>query len=270
MVNFLTDNLRFLGLNEKEVKVFTTLSVFGRLNMTNISSRSSLSRTTVDAIVRRLINQGLVTQERVQGHFEYRVLLDVVADKLAWIEQRLRADKNSEEKIAGPLLRPADMSTGIPDIGLDDATYRSLEQYFSTRAGERVRMLFAMGNVHNRPHDLMQDVAELIELGIRHDLHTEVLLCKTAADMIRTEVDLRSVRDGVHVMLNIVPSIYCQAMVHILVFRDVVVLLGQRHEFVRVVTDTVLVETMKHLLAIACETGWSVSYQAWVGDVVQK
>lgn len=53
-------NLELIGLRTREIKVLTTLHVFGPLSITQIGRRSKLSRTTVDAIVRRLHERGLV------------------------------------------------------------------------------------------------------------------------------------------------------------------------------------------------------------------
>lgn len=62
-------NLESLGLNQREITVYTTLTVFGKLSITKLAGRSRLPRTTVDAIVRRLAERGFVKKVRVGKRF---------------------------------------------------------------------------------------------------------------------------------------------------------------------------------------------------------
>lgn len=53
-------NLELIGLRKREIKVLTTLHIFGPLSITQLGAKSNLSRTTVDAIVRRLHERSFV------------------------------------------------------------------------------------------------------------------------------------------------------------------------------------------------------------------
>jgi len=66
------ENLATLGLRKREIKVLTTLHVFGRLNVTKLAERSKLPRTTVDAILRRLQEKGYVRRVAIGGHAEWK------------------------------------------------------------------------------------------------------------------------------------------------------------------------------------------------------
>lgn len=54
------ENLKLIGLKPREIKVMTTLHIFGQLSVTQLGGRAKLPRTTVDAVLRRLHERGLV------------------------------------------------------------------------------------------------------------------------------------------------------------------------------------------------------------------
>lgn len=53
-------NLELIGLRKREIKVLTTLHVFGELSVTKLAGRAKLPRTTTEAILRRLNERGYV------------------------------------------------------------------------------------------------------------------------------------------------------------------------------------------------------------------
>lgn len=253
-MDFLVDKLRFLGLNEREVKVFTTLSAFGRMKMTKIAARSGLPRTTVDAIIRRLQGQGLVVQEVVGNHFEYSVRLDHVADTLNWIEKRLRPrltgefEEKHDEKIVN---------------SLDSESKSLIDHAFHERRGDRTRVLLA-----RTPQGLNNAIArfcEYVGYAARTNTKLEILTCAQVADEIQsTGITGVSWSDPNLIRLNVVPSSYCRTDSDIVVFPDRILMRNISTDDVQSVTDEKVVETMKHLVDIACETGWSVNLSAWV------
>jgi predicted transcriptional regulator len=53
-------NLELIGLRKREIKILTTLHVFGTLSVTKLAGRAKLPRTTTEAILRRLNERGYV------------------------------------------------------------------------------------------------------------------------------------------------------------------------------------------------------------------
>ena len=256
-MDFITDKLSFLGLSEREIRVFSALSTFGRMKMTKIASRAGLPRTTVDAIVRRLIEQGLVKQERILKHFEYSVELNDVANTLDWLESRLRTDntKNSEsEKINDENI--------VINAEVTDAM--AIKRAFKERAGDRSRILLA-----RQPGDIRSALArfeEYIREAVVTGTKTEVLVCSFVADSIKEQgVENLTWDDPNLIRLNIVPSSYCRADSDVIVFPDRVLVRDILGTEVREIVDAKTVESMKHLLYIACETGWSINLSSWLG-----
>ena len=253
-MDFLVDKLQFLGLNEREIKVFTTLSTFGRMKMTKIASRSGLPRTTVDAIVRRLCEQGLVVQETVGKHFEYSVELNHVADTLDWLEKRLRSrgveSKNNDiydEKI------------------VNKCSEESVKQAFSARAGDRCRILLA--RTYEGLDDAVNRFTEYVSYAVVTNTRLELLACSQVADTIQHN-GIRGVEldDPNLIRLNVVPGTYCMFQTDTIIFPDRVLMRDIHSGGVQEVVDNGVVETMKHLLDIACETGWIVNLAAWVRE----
>jgi sugar-specific transcriptional regulator TrmB len=259
-MDFLVEKLRFLGLNDREVKVFTTLSTFGRMKMTKIASRSGLPRTTVDAIVRRLLEQGLVLQERIGNHFEYSVDLHKVADTLDWIEQRLRPRVVGEEKKETRII--SDDNFVITEI-------ETVEESFKDRAGDRARVLLA-----RTPEDLddaLRRLSEYVGYATTTGTKLEILTCAQVADAVqKIGMENCSWEESNLIRLNVVPSAYCRWGDDTIVFPDRVLVRSIHTGSVESIHNKRVVETMKHLLEIANETGWSVDLLTWLNQDQQK
>lgn len=252
---FLLDQLSLLGLNEREVRVFVALATFGRMNMTRVAQRAGLSRTTVDAIVRRLTVQGLVHCTKIGGHLEYSVPLNHLADTLTSVSARLRTDPSEEpqqdrdemavDALPGHTITPAQLSS-------------TLDREFERHAGERARIL--LRGVRGDAGTRAQVVFGVLVRAVQWRVKLEALLCTHTADALRSSAP-HTAADLSQVLLNIVPSSYCATEWDVLVFRDTV--LTYNEHAVRVLTQTTDVEVISHLLTIACETGWSVRLGAW-------
>ncbi len=258
-MDFIVDQLKFLGLNNKEVQVFTAISTFGRMNMTQIASRSSLARTTVDAVVRRLLKQGLISKEKVQGHYEYSVILDDVADKLDWIEKRLRPTDSCQLKNEdGNIVLQND-----ENIVTKEVVRNIVNDSMCFYSGDRVRLMLSHG--HGDIDEIVKRFAMYVELAIRNSLMFEILLCAKVADAVNEGVvGICSPDDVNAVRLNIVPSTYCVAQTDMLIFRDSILIINPGKETTEKIEHKTIVEINKHLIDIARETGWSVNLVAWL------
>lgn len=100
-MQFIVDQLTLLGLNAREIRTFTTIATFGQMKTTMVARRANLSRTTVDAIVRRLEKQGIVESVVVTKHTEWRVDLERVSMLLNLLEIKITSngEKNPEAKL---------------------------------------------------------------------------------------------------------------------------------------------------------------------------
>ncbi len=260
-MDFVVDQLKFLGLNDREVQVFTAISTFGRMKMTKIASRASLPRTTVDAVVHRLLKQGLISKEKVQGHYEYSVILDEVADKLDWIEKRLRPSSNQDQedkkKIEKRNIENDEKNVIIGNVRND--IFNSMHVH----SGDRVRLMLSYG--HGELEDIVNRFAMYTELAIKNNLIFEILLCSKVADALHNRKIKIFAPDNVNaIRLNIVPATYCIAQADLLVFRDGVLIVNPEKETTEKIEHKMIVEINKHLIDVACETGWSVNLVAWL------
>lgn len=259
-MDFLFDRLKFLGLNGREIRVFTVLSTFGRMNMTKTASRAGLPRTTVDAIIRRLIEQGLIVQERIDNHFEYSVQLDAVANTLEWIEDRLRPVDTKEFGGTMPLSKYDDK------IVINDTknVCPDIESAFKERAGDRVRVLLS-----RTPDGLADARLRFIEYARNATVTNtklEILACSQVADSIQSGIGNVQLKDKNLIRLNVVPSAYCRSDSDVLVFPDRILMRNITNGKMTGITTPEVVGAMKHLLDIACETGWSINLTAWLDE----
>ncbi len=247
-MNFVVDKLSFLGLNEKEIKVFTAISTFGCMNMTKISSHSGLSRTTVDAIVRRLLKRKLIFKKKIGKHYEYFVDLNKVADSLAWIEKRLRLKKVDEKREVSVC-----------------STEDTLKNICDVHSGDRLRLLLSI--VGEDIEDVVNRFVSYSNVVVANNMNFEVLVCSAVADALReNKSKMHFLNDVSSFILNIVPSVYCDYVGDIFIFRDKVLLVNPLNNNIEHIEHEKIVELNKHLVTIACETGWSVSLKAWFGD----
>ena len=252
------DKMQFLGLNEREVKVFTALSTFGRMNMTKIASRADLPRTTVDAIVRRLYKQGLVSKEKVRGHFEYFVNTEKVADTLDWIEKRFRTSECSEHKSENiEEVYSDDEKNVIKNVGAD-----AVKTIAEKHRGDRVKLLFSLGQ--KNLEECILRFSKYTHLAILNDMKLEVLISSYVADALVGEKGIPTPPRADMVRLNIVPSSYGNAPQDMFIFRDSILLISTSKEGREYISQGSMVDLSKHLIEIACETGWSVDLVAWM------
>ena len=256
-MNFVIEQLSLLGLNGREVRVFTTLSTFGRMNMTLLASRAGLARTTVDAIVHRLVKQGLVFQEKIAGHFEYKVELAEVSNKLNSLHQKLSpsqyaqnfAEKNVKQAHRGS----SETGWSIPSV-------------FEFHRSERVRILIGQGAEGDKR--ATRRLCGYVGYAVRCESKLEVLVSRHIANLLHSgAVAIPSIPSADLVRLNVVPNSYSTTHADMLVFRDSAMVIDLLKGAIEDISSPNAVEALKHLLDIACETGWSVDLSAWRGEV---
>ena len=257
-MDFVVDKLQFLGLNEREVKVFTSLSTFGRMNMTKIATRADVPRTTVDAIVRRLLKQGLISKEKVRGHNEYFVNTEEVANTLDWIEKRFRPNKEDEIKPEKEVeIYNDDEKNVIKSVGNE-----ALKNISEMHSGDRVKLLFSRG--HDDMEECVLRFSKYAHLAISNDMKLEVLISSHVADSLVGQGNIPIPPSADMIRLNIVPASYGIAPQDMFIFRDSMLLISTHNENREHVTQGTIVDLSKHLIEIACETGWSVDLVAWM------
>ncbi|MBP9760370.1 MAG: helix-turn-helix domain-containing protein [Candidatus Pacebacteria bacterium] len=300
----ITDQLTFLGLKDREIRVFTALSTFGRMNMTKISSRAGLSRTTVDAIVRRLMGQGLVAQEKVSGHFEYAVKLHEVADRLDWIEKRLRPATGdvSDTSVSQPCdsYHPSSnldtphstLSCGekYAEIGVqgggvtagqvDSASivnsesmimghasmHDMVESAFASHHGERAVMLLATLVTGEKR---MQRLEHCLSYARQAEMKLEILTTTDVSKALSVYArEILALLTSYDLRLNFLPPSFCIEATDLLAFRDVVIVVDHHADVVERIEGTRMVAVINHLLRVAREAGWGMDIKMWLEGII--
>lgn len=260
----IVDRLKFLGLNDREVRVFTALATFGRMNMTKTASRSGLPRTTVDAIVRRLVSQGLVSKEKVRGHYEYFINSDEVANTLDWIEKRFRPH-------TGAFFDPEDTDLSEQagkEENIDEKNVivkentEELKQYAEKYKGDRIKLLFSRGR--ENMDACVQRFVRYLKIAFTNEYKLEVSLSASIADALTEHPEVPVPPRGEMVRLNVVPTVYSDSVNDMFIFRDSIYLIHNDTGDELIVVQPSVVEMSRHLMDIACETGWSVDFKTWM------
>jgi hypothetical protein len=105
-----------------------------------------------------------------------------------------------------------------------------------------------------------------ITLAVQSNVKFEILLSSKMADTIRDkEIDILP-SDANAIRLNVVPSSYGTVNNDLLIFRNSILLVNPDKYSVEHINHPKVVETSKHLIGVACETGWSINLIAWLNE----
>ena len=253
-MNFVVDQLAFLGLNEREVRVFTTLCTFGRSNMTTLAARAGLPRTTVDAIVRRMVKQGIVHQVTVKAHREYEVIIDEISGSLDSLRRKLIARERADEGS----LHKNDEKNDTKHLERGP----SLRSMFLKHHSERATLSISADPDRERR---IRSLAKLISLGREAGLRCDILLTSDLAHaLLPVDPSIRDVLQDYDVRLNLLPSSFSMPNNDICSFHDEIVLLGRGHTQSKVIDDQDAVDAVDKLLFIARESGWGMDARTWL------
>ena len=261
-MNFVVDQFKFLGLNDREIRVFTAIGTFGKMNMTKIASRSQVPRTTVDAIVRRLLKQGLISKDKVDGHFEYFVQPTLVADKLDLLEQRLRPKNVFEGENNAKITNEINDEKNV--IAHDYIDF--LQTKFEQHHGDRVRLMLSHVQREGEK-SCIERLQTYVKLAVQERIMFEVLISPHMADDIHGLKELfQSPSTPIDVRLNIVPAFYSILEHDVCMFRDSVVLIHPHKNTTEELVSITHVDVCNHLLTVASEVGWSVDLTTWLNE----
>jgi predicted transcriptional regulator len=255
-MDFVVDQLAFLGLNEREVRVFTTLCTFGRSNMTTLAARSGLPRTTVDAIVRRMVKQGIVHQVLVKGHHEYEVVLDELTRQLGTLQQKLSTKQASKNNT----LEINDEKNVVKVSRI--VTQDEVRAKFLKHHGERATLCISEDADQERR---MSSLLTLITLTREANLRCEILLTTDLAHaLLPARSDIKEALKGFDVRLTLLPATFSLPNTDLCSFCDEVILLRRGHAEHSVIHDLDAVDAIDRLLFIARESGWAMDARTWL------
>ena len=259
IMQFLTDQLQFLGLKENEIRVFTALATFGQMPIADIARKSGVARSTIVGLLPRITAQGVVEQVIVGKHYEYTVNLENVAQRLDWLEKRLREkridDAPTEKAHTGTQQVPA---TSPERKGTD------IQEAFAQHTGTRMQILLARDDAETLEHTLVRAEAYLSHITA-HNVHAVLITCPTIADYLQKGLHKDALPEKPHmVRIHVVPRTHCATEHDVIAFHDIVLLCNIHTNEITTVTAYAAVETHNHLLRIARGVGWSVSVKEWV------
>lgn len=141
-------NLELIGLRKREIQVLTTLHIFGPLSITQLGLRSKLSRTTVDAIVRRLHQRGFVRRVP-KGKRHLWKATDVLKVKNRTDTAFDAIQKEIDPSFMGPVLESIDAKdVGICVFRGKKQIWAANYQYFESE-DKRLRVIQGRGFVRS-------------------------------------------------------------------------------------------------------------------------
>jgi predicted DNA-binding transcriptional regulator len=278
---FLIDQFRFLGLNDNEVRVFTALSTFGQMNVTTIAKRAALPRTTVNSMMPRLVEQGLVNKVDVGKHHEYAVALADVADRLDQLEQRFRP--TAREGRGGPATGPqacddagqrtveiAGAAQGGPGSASDlteghELMHELVARAFEAHHGERAMVLIA---ALATPEARMQRLKHCLAAARAADMKLEMLTTTNVTAALSSYArELTALLGSYDLRLDFLPPAFCIERTDVVAFRDLVVVIDHSTDVAERIESAQAVAVIDHLLRVAREAGWGMDMSMWLEGV---
>ncbi len=259
-VQFLTDQLQFLGLNAREIRVFLALVTFGRMKMTIISSRANVARTSVHSIVGRLERQGIVTREKVGKHWEYLIDTEAVAQKVALLQSKLLPI--NAQSVNGRVLEGDKITHSINDFDSE------IEQYFLSHKGERASILLS---VLGTGRERVVEFEHCLQVAIKAQSRIELLTCDHVAnDFSQHAREMLTLLSNYELRLNILPSAYCLSGVDLIAFRDIAIALDHHTRKIEVLQAPIAVVAVNHLMFVARETGWNIDLRVFLESRIES
>jgi predicted DNA-binding transcriptional regulator len=261
-MQFLTDQLQFLGLKENEIRVFTALATFGQMNVAGIARKSGVVRSTVVGLLPRLCEQGVVEQIIIGKHYEYTVNLENVANRLDWLERRLREKRIDDN---ATMEQGEDVENAVPQENIvEQGDSANIPEAFARHAGTRMQLLLVRDGAETLEHTLTRAEA-YTTLITQHALQAVLITCPTIAEHLQKGLSTAHIPEVAHhLRLHVVPQAHCATQHDIIAFHDTVLLRNIHDHTVHGVTQHDAVEAYNHLLRIARGVGWSVSVKEWV------
>jgi predicted DNA-binding transcriptional regulator len=232
-MNFVIDQLTLLGLNGREVRVFTTLTTFGRMNMTLLAARAGLPRTTVDAVVRRLIRQGLIFSTPVNKHTEYYVELETVTQTLDSLSEKMQPTKKSDENIGTSTV---DMST------------ESLSHACKQFAGNRTILI-------GRSEITAHDIQKYIQLATDHNCLLTVFAPKHPLEQLMYK---KTREQGMRGLLFCVPALHCTQHIDIFTCHTNALFINPHTNTFEATDSKRTIEAVFAYARVLQETGWCI------------
>jgi predicted transcriptional regulator len=240
-------NLELIGLRKREIKVLTTLHIFGPLSVTQLGLRSKLSRTTVDAIVRRLHERGLVRRvPKGKRHLWKATNVDKVKNRTDTAFDAIQ--KQIDPGFVGPVLESIDArDIGIRVFRGKKQIWAANYQYFESD-DKRIRVIQGRGFIKSFMNSLFERDYELT-------LHEKLRREDTIVELVTHEdalQDLDAAFRGDHSYLK---KVFETAMIYSVVPRghvpfnaEVLIL----HDQVRILMPSeVLLVVIKHAHIVA-------------------
>jgi len=82
MKNIIKNDLKILGLDEKEGLITKSLKDFGVMRPVDLAIKTGVKRTTVNFLLKKLSARGLVNKIKVKGHYEWQMCEESKIKKL--------------------------------------------------------------------------------------------------------------------------------------------------------------------------------------------
>jgi predicted DNA-binding transcriptional regulator len=265
-MGFLFDQMRLLGLNDREVRVFTTLSTLGRMKMSKISSSSGISRTTVDAVVRRLVTQGLISKVRIGGHYEYVVTLDEVAERLRLLGHKLRPETEVQHTPQNGVVKKIHRKVEAPSN--HEGVHADIEKIFVSHAGDRATLLLSTATSDNERKSRFEHCINYARAS--HIILTVLTTTDVSKSLSHYAQEILALLTAYDVQIVFLPPSFCFEHIDVLSFRDIVLTLNQTTNELETTDEVHTVLVINHLLRVAKEVGWHIDMRIWLENMLKN
>jgi DNA-binding MarR family transcriptional regulator len=275
-MEFVINQLKLLDLNDREIKVFVSLITFGQMNMSDLSRKANLSRSTVQAVVGRLSEQGIVEARQVRKHKEYLVNTRQVTRKLSDLTLNLSPDRKLE--VLGSVSQggsQADLTDSCAGIHVLNGMHEVYSMYQELLECAKIDRIYAIQGyesakraLHETPRNFLFEVHRVQK---RKEHVLEGIVSESILSLFDScDIPTLESHMGRLTVVYVVSEEFLLSDMDIVISNKFTALYSFENENGVKITDQNIVRGMKDVYTLLAQSGEKIDLNAYIKRVIEK
>ncbi len=183
------------GFHQKDIEIYLDIYRHSQSYASSIATRTSIDRTTVYSVIKRLLKSAIITQTKLNGVRAYLALSpEIFLDKIDRDIDELTSQKKTTQNFIDEMAKVKKQRTfEKPKIQIfeGDEAIMSLYQY-TLAAGGQQKSFLTIKRIPESLSDFLKN--QYIKMKIKHRVHSRVLIANTGFAPKYKSMDARSNR----------------------------------------------------------------------------
>jgi sugar-specific transcriptional regulator TrmB len=275
-MEFVIDQLKLLDLNDREIKVFVSLVTFGQMNMSDLSRKANLSRSTVQAVVERLSEQGIVEARQVKKHKEYMVNVRQITRKLSDLTLNLSPRRKleiSESVLQKSIQTSSTVScTGLRILSGMTEIYSLYQELLECAKTERICAVQGYESAKRALTDTPRNfLFEVHRVQKKREHILEGIVSESALSLFDScDIPTLESHLGRLTIIYTVPEEYLLSDMDIVISGKFVAIYSFENENGMKITDKNILRGMKDMYTLLTQSGKRIDLNEYIRGVIEK